>query len=480
MRYKELEPQAVFRSFYEINQIPRCSGHEEAVSNYIKNWASALGLEVKQDHAYNLIIRKDGTPGYEGSAPIIIQGHLDMVCDKTPDSTHCFEKDPISLLVDGDRVKADRTTLGADNGIAVAYAMALLESNDIPHPPLEVLLTTNEESGMDGARAVLRKDLTGNTLINLDAEEEGVFLVGCSGGVRVDVAQDLTREEAAGLFYTITVGGLKGGHSGSDIHLERGNANRILATVLCSLKKSVPFRLADFTGGSKTNAIPRDAKALIVFDPILADTVRQVIDTASKEMKNEFRASDPGLWITGEAVSNRQNAWSAADTDCFLRVMTTLPSGLLHRSVEISGLTETSCNLGVVTTETATVTCHASIRSSVTSRKWKVVDQFMALGALSGARINVLSDYPPWEYRPKSRIRDIFVESYKTLFGKDPVITAIHAGLECGLFTETLGEMDMIAIGPNLYNVHSPEESMSISSVAHTWELLKEVFKRLK
>jgi len=480
MRYEELEPRAVFRCFYEINRIPRCSGHEKAVSDYIKNWARALGLEVKQDHENNLIIRKPGTTGYESSAPIIIQGHLDMVCDKTPDSAHCFEKDPISLLVEGDRVRADRTTLGADNGIAVAYAMALLESDEIPHPPLEVLLTTNEESGMDGARAVQRKDLIGNTLINLDAEEEGVFLVGCSGGVRVDVTQDLSREEAAGFFYAITVGGLKGGHSGADIHLERGNANRILATLLCSLKKSLPFRLVDFTGGSKTNAIPRDANALIVFDSADAKEVPESLDRLAKEMKNEFRTADPGLRIDGEQVSIRQNAWSVADTDRFLRVMTTLPNGLLHRSMEISGLTETSCNLGVVTTEAATVTCHASIRSSVTSRKWKVVDQFLALGALSGTRVKVLSDYPPWEYRPQSPIRDIFVESFRALFGKDPVITAIHAGLECGLFTETLGEMDMIAIGPNLYNVHSPEESMSLSSVARVWELLKEVFKRLK
>ena len=480
MRYEEIEPRAIFRNFYEINQIPRCSGHEKAVSDHIKNWAIALGLSVKQDHVHNLIIRKPGTLGYEQSAPIILQGHLDMVCDKTPDSTHCFDKDPISLIVEGDRVKADRTTLGADNGIAVAIAMAFLEAREISHPPLEVLLTTNEETGMDGARAVQRKDLTGNTLINLDGEKEGVFLVGCSGGVRVDVRRAITREEASGQFYRLSVGGLKGGHSGADIHLERGNANRILASALCSIKKSVAFRLVDFTGGSKTNAIPRDAKALIVFDPALLETVQRVLDKSFKEIKNEFRTSDPGLWVSGEPVTPQQTAWSVEETDGFLRVMTALPNGLLHRSADIPGLTETSCNLGVVSTEEAAVTCHASVRSSVTSRKSKVVDQFLAIGALSDSQIITHSDYPPWEYRPQSRIRDIFVESYTFLYGKDPIITAIHAGLETGLFTETLGELDMISIGPNLYNAHSPDESVSISSVARTWELLKEVLRRLK
>jgi dipeptidase D len=480
MKYEELQPKSVFKHFYEISQIPRCSGKEKAVSDFIKNWALSLGCRVKQDEENNLIIKKDGTAGYERSKPVIIQGHLDMVCDKTSDSSHCFEKDPLRLIIEGDRLRADRTTLGGDNGIAVAFAMALLESNDIPHPPLEIVLTTSEEMGMNGTKAIKKEDLESETLINLDAEEEGVFLVSCAGGIRVNLIQELTRVNCSGSCFQVTVGGLKGGHSGSDIHRERGNANKILGNALFELYKTVPFYLVSFSGGSKTNAIPRTAKATITFDEQHFDKLKEQLSVFSNTARREYRASDPDLWMSIEQASGAENAWSKQDTEKFLNTIQLFPSGLLHRSTEIEGLTETSVNLGVMVTEDTRVLFNASIRSSVTSRKLKVVDQLRCLASLTGSTLEAFSDYPPWEYRPESKIREIFVDSYKALLGKEATVTAIHAGLECGLFTETLGNLDMIAVGPNLFDVHTPDETLSISSVAATWELLKEVLKRLK
>lgn len=479
---QNLEPKAVFEYFEEISNIPRGSGNEKEISDYLLNFGKSLGLESIQDKALNVIIKKPGTKGYENAPTVIIQGHMDMVCEKNNGVEHDFEKDPLKLRIVDDYIYATDTTLGADNGIAVAYAMAILASNDIQHPPIEVLITTDEETGMSGAMAIDKENIDGKILINLDNEEEGYLLVSCAGGVRstgtINIEKQDIKDKA---LIKINISGLKGGHSGMDIIKERGNSNKILGRVLKGLSREVKFNIISLNGGSKNNAIPREAEAIISTSINDEETVMNVIKNWNDIIASELRAQDPGVKIEGSIASeNLEKEFTDESTSKVLDLLYLYPNGINSKSVDIDGLVESSTNLGVLTTNDTTVEFDSAIRSSVPSLKEEIVLRSKTIVELLGGEFTTTSDYPAWQYNPDSQIREICQRVHKELYGKEAEIVAIHAGVECGLFNEKLGNLDMISFGPNLYDVHTPDEHMSISSVKNCYEYLKAILKEIK
>ncbi|MEN8079005.1 aminoacyl-histidine dipeptidase [Clostridioides difficile] len=479
---QNLEPKSVFGYFEEISNIPRGSGNEKAISDYLLNFGKNLGLESIQDEALNIIIKKPGTKGYENAPTVIIQGHIDMVCEKNNGVEHDFEKDPLKLRIVDDYIYATDTTLGADNGIAVAYAMALLSSTDIPHPPLEVLLTTDEETGMSGAMAIKKEYINGKILINLDNEEEGYLLVSCAGGIRSKATINVDYQNIDNKkLLKINISGLKGGHSGMDIIKERGNSNKILGRVLKGLSREVKFNIVNLNGGSKNNAIPREAEALVSVEINNENTVIDIVNNWNSIISNELRTQDPGVKIEASVVSDENN--KEFTDECTKKVIDLLylyPNGINTKSVEIDGLVESSTNLGVLSTENGVVEFDSAIRSSIPSLKEEIVLRSKTIVELLGGEFSTTSDYPGWEYNPNSKIREICQKVHKEMYGKEAEIVAIHAGVECGLFNEKLGDLDMISFGPNLYDVHTPDEHMSISSVRNCYEYLKAILKEVK
>ncbi|MFR1822168.1 MAG: aminoacyl-histidine dipeptidase [Clostridium saudiense] len=479
---QNLEPKAVFQYFEEISNIPRGSGNEKGISDYLLNFGKELGLESIQDEALNVIIKKPGTPGYENAPTVIIQGHMDMVCEKNNGVEHDFEKDPLKLRIVDDYIYATDTTLGADNGIAVAYAMAILASNDIPHPPIEVLLTTDEETGMSGAMAIKKENLQGKILINLDNEEEGYLLVSCAGGVRSTATLKVDEQEIGSKkLIKINISGLKGGHSGMDIIKERGNSNKILGRVLKGLLREVKFNLVSLNGGSKNNAIPREAEAIIAVNPNDENTAIEVINNWNNIIENELRAQDTGLKIEASITDIKTcKEFTDESTKKVVDLLYIYPNGINTKSTEIEGLVESSTNLGVLTTKDGVVEFDSAIRSSIPSLKEEIVLRSKTIVELLGGKFETTSDYPGWEYDPNSKVRDICQKVHKDMYGKEAKIVAIHAGVECGLFNEKLGNLDMISFGPNLYDVHTPDEHMSISSVKNCYEYLLGILKEIR
>ena len=479
---QNLEPKAVFQYFEEISNIPRGSGNEKGISDYLLNFGKELGLESIQDEALNVIIKKPGTQGYWNAPTVIIQGHMDMVCEKNNGVEHDFEKDPLKLRIVDDYIYATDTTLGADNGIAVAYAMAILASNDIPHPPIEVLLTTDEETGMSGAMAIKKENLQGKILINLDNEEEGYLLVSCAGGVRSTATLKVDEQEIGSKkLIKINISGLKGGHSGMDIIKERGNSNKILGRVLKGLLREVKFNLVSLNGGSKNNAIPREAEAIIAVNPNDENTAIEVINNWNNIIENELRAQDPGLKIEASITDIKTcKEFTDESTKKVVDLLYIYPNGINTKSTEIEGLVESSTNLGVLTTKDGVVEFDSAIRSSIPSLKEEIVLRSKTIVELLGGKFETTSDYPGWEYDPNSKVRDICQKVHKDMYGKEAKIVAIHAGVECGLFNEKLGNLDMISFGPNLYDVHTPDEHMSISSVKNCYEYLLGILKEIR
>lgn len=474
--YKE-----VFTYFKEMNQIPRPSGYEKAVSDWLVAFAKDKDLKVIQDEALNVIIKKPGTEGYEDSEILILQGHMDMVPEKAEGSDHDFSKDPIEFIVDGDYVHANNTTLGADNGIAVAYALAILASEDISHPPLEVIITTNEETGMDGAFAFNPEDLDGRRLINLDAEEEGILLTSCAGGIGSVISLGLEKEESSNkLGKEISIGGLFGGHSGMEIHKQRANATQTLARVLKNLGQEVDFDLVSLDGGSKHNAIPRTAAAKV----LVADdrSLGAFIEKWNEVLASELRGIDEGINLEVKDWENpSQIAMTKGTRDKLIAGISLVPTGVINMSTDIEGLVQTSNNLGVVITEEDKVTLESSTRSSVKTMRDEVAGRLEMLADLLGAEIEFDAGYPEWEYAKESKLRDVYIEAAKEMYGEDPVVTAIHAGLECGVFSEKYdGKIDLISMGPNLFDVHTPKEKMDIKSAERTFELIKSILAKLK
>jgi len=476
----DLDPRPVFHFFEELTKIPRCSGDERRVSDYLVDFAKERKLEAFQDEALNVIIKKPGTAGYEDSPAVIIQGHMDMVGEKSKGSRHDFAKDPIPLVVDGDIVRTDGTTLGADNGIAVAYGLALLDSADIPHPPIELLVTTSEETGMDGAHALKPDHLTGKTLLNIDAEDEGVLFVSCAGGVDLVCTFDTRWEDASGDSLLVEISGLKGGHSGLEIVRQRANAIKLLGRALDAARAAGQFHIAAISGGSKSNAIAREAHAIITAPaPVLAK-VASIVARLAGDVKGEFASADPGVEMTTASADKVVLQLDRASTARIVEFLEIAPNGVQSMSMELEGLVESSLNLGVLAQSGDAIQLTVSVRSSVDSIREDITRRVETLARLLGSTATGTGEYPGWNYEADSKIRDLCVTVYKEVTGTDAQIQAIHAGLECGLLKKKLPQTDMISFGPNLRNVHTPDEQLSISSVANTWRFLLAVLAKAK
>lgn len=472
---KNLEPKDVFKWFYEINQHPRSSGNEKEISDFLVKFANDRNLEVYQDEILNVIIKKPGTKGYENSETLIIQGHMDMVCVKTEDSNHNFDTDPIEMIVEGDLLKANKTTLGGDDGIAVAYGLAILDSDEIPHPPIELLITTNEETGMDGAMALTNEHLSGTRLLNLDTEEEGSFLVSCSGGANIDSKFKVEKESCNLPAYEISVSGLKGGHSGSEINLQRANAIKVLARLFNSVKESI--RLSSIEGGIKHNAIPSQAKAVFVTEKY--DGIRDTLDKLIADIKEEYRVEEPGLSITINPSTSKE-VYTKKLSKSLLDFLMILPDGVQYISKDIENLVQTSLNNAIIGENDGEIILVTSVRSASSSSLTEILSRIEIMSDVFGAETRIYAEYPAWQYESESKLRDIAVRTYEELYGKKPHIDSIHAGLECGLLKGILPNTDMISFGPDIKNAHSPLEYMSISSVQRVWNYTKKLLENLK
>lgn len=478
-----LEPAKVFQYFEEICGIPHGSYNTKPISDYCARFAEEHGLRYIQDEFNNVIIFKDGTPGYENSAPVILQGHVDMVCEKESDCTIDFEKDGLTLLVNEDdgSISAQGTTLGGDDGIAVAYALALLDSDTIPHPPLEVVLTTDEEVGMLGAAAMDCSPLKGRIMLNMDSEDEGYLLVSCAGGATAIARIPVTRAKANGFQFTITVKGLKGGHSGVEIHKGRANANQLLGRTLNELRKVVPFQLISVNGGLKDNAIPRESVAEILIDAPQKAALVDFIAKWQGIFSAEFITTDPDVKLT---VSDGEAATCAVmDSQTKRRViaaLVNLPGGVQRMSADIEGLVQTSLNMGILTTSDGEVAMHFAVRSSVSTEKEELLSRCECLIEMLGGTVERYGDYPAWEYNHDSKLRDLMIKIFDQLYWRKPVVQALHAGVECGLFAGKLPGLDCVSFGPDMADIHTPQESLNIASVERTWKYLLEILKRLK
>ena len=487
-----LQPEKVFYYFEEISKIPRGSGNTKAISDYCVQFAKDRGLFVVQDEVNNVIIKKNATNGKEESPTVILQGHLDMVTEKTNDLEHDFMKDGLKLMVEGDYVTADRTTLGADNGIAVAYALAILDSKDIPHPALEVLFTVDEEVGMDGAMFIDMSQFEGKYLLNLDCDMEDTLMAGCAGGVRINGEFGIHRTNISSKSYTITVSGLKGGHSGSEIDKERGNANIILGRVLSELfDENDRVCITDFAGGNKDNAITREATANIVFanknteSMIFMDeadfNIEDAINELNKILKNEYLASDEGVFIsiTNNGYVEDENVWSHESQACILEFLYATPNGPINMCYGMNGLVETSLNLGITTTEEDCFRTVTTIRSVVASRKEWLKNRIVRLIELCNGEATILSDYPEWEFKRDSYLQKLLTGIYKKEFDRDLKVDVIHAGLECGYLVKKKPELDIVSFGPVMYDIHTTEERLSISSTELTYKFLLKILEEI-
>lgn len=475
---KDLNPSLVFKYFEEISQIPRGSGNEKQISDFLVNFAKELNLEVIQDDHLNIIIRKSATPGYENCPGVILQGHMDMVCEKNKDVDHDFEKDPIKLRVIDDMIYATGTTLGADNGIAVAMGMAILASDDLEHPSLEVLITSDEEAGMTGANGLDGSLLKGKYIINLDSEEEGYLLVSCAGGNRAYVTLPLTYKtiEENKEVLLVEIKGLLGGHSGCDIHKQRANSNVSMGRILNLI--DVDFDLVEINGGSKNNAIPRECEAKIIVNKDEVDTLKANISKIEGILKHEYKTTDPGLKIeVSESTADK-----ALSDDCkanAILLLNLIPNGIQTMSMDIEGLVESSTNLGVVKTIDSKISFESAVRSSVGTLRENINNKTRLLANSIGANFENTDGYPAWEYAKDSKLEHICLNTYEKLTGNKPVITAIHAGLECGLLLDKMNGAEAISMGPNMYDVHTPNEHVSISSIKNVWDYLVQVLKSM-
>ncbi len=477
---KDLNSQRVFYFFEQLSSIPRGSGNMNAISQYCVDFANKHNLKCVRDNADNVVIFKDGTSGYESSAPIILQGHLDMVCQKTPNCNIDFEKDGLNLYIDGDFIAARGTTLGADNGIAVAMALSILESRDIPHPPIEAVFTTDEEVGMIGARALDTSVLNGKRMINLDSETEGLVTVSCAGGSDFKVQAPLKTTTKSGSLVTIEISGLKGGHSGVEIDKNRVNANMLAGRILNELKSFMPFDIVDINGGDKSNAIPN--RCVITLCSKYADDIRLFVDSLYyNTLKNELADREPNLVIT--TVSGEKGKYTVFTDDIKEKLIYTLlcaPNGITEMSSAIDGLVQTSLNLGVLMTNKDTLTLHFALRSNKMSSLEFLEKRLCAFFDILKLPYRTFGHYPAWEYRENSPLRDVFCKTYEQLFDNSARVAFIHAGLECGVFAGKINDFDCISIGPALYDVHTTREKLSVSSTDNLYALLVKILEKLK
>lgn len=477
----QLSPQPLWDIFAKICSIPHPSYHEEQLAEHIMGWAKEKGLHAERDQVANILIRKPATAGMENRKPVVLQAHLDMVPQKNNDTVHDFTKDPIQPYIDGEWVKARGTTLGADNGIGMASALAVLADDSVEHGPLEVLLTMTEEAGMDGAFGLQANWLQADILINTDSEEEGEIYMGCAGGIDFISTLSLSREAIPAGYQTfkLTLKGLKGGHSGGDIHLGLGNANKLLARFLAGHAAELDLRLVDFNGGTLRNAIPREAFATVAVPAAKADELKKLSSVYLDILKNELSEKEKNLTVVLESVTTDKAALTAQSRDTFVQLLNATPNGVIRNSDVAKGVVETSLNVGVVTMgdDSAEIIC--LIRSLIDSGKEYVVSMLESLGTLAGAKNSAKGSYPGWQPDASSPVMALVRETYQRLFNSTPNIQVIHAGLECGLFKKPYPDMDMVSIGPTITGPHSPDEQVHIESVGHYWTLLTELLKAI-
>ncbi len=472
-----LEPKSVFTYFESLCAIPHGSGNTKQISDYIVSFAKENGIRYVQDEMNNVLLFGEGTCGMEDHEPVIIQGHIDMVCDKDADCPIDMEKEGLDVTHDGEWVFAKGTTLGGDNGIAVAYAMALLTDKSIPHPPLEVILTVDEETGMYGAGAIDLSALKGRKMLNLDCEEEGVFTVSCAGGARAQLLLPVTRRAVYGPCVKLTVEGLQGGHSGVEIHKNRANANKVMGEFLSRVQALMPVCITKLQGGAKDNAIPHSCEATLVALGMYIERINEVAAQLQKEIREQY--DEPNATIRGDDVDALGgNALTTESSAKVIALLNAAPNGIEAWSKDIDGLVQTSLNLGVVALDDELSLSWAT-RSSVNAERDALAEKLKTLADFHDARLEVSGAYPAWEYKKDSVLRDTMVKTYTEMYGKAPEVVAIHAGLECGLLSEKLPGLDCVAMGPDMQDIHTSRERLNIASTKRTWEFIQEVLKAL-
>jgi dipeptidase D len=472
-----LEPKGVFRFFEELCSMPHGSGNTKTVSDWLVSFAKERGLEHYQDELNNVIIIKEGTPGYESAEPVILQGHMDMVCEQAPDCFKNMAREGLDLAVEGDTVLAKGTTLGGDDGIAVAMMLAALDDPDLPHPRLECVFTVDEETGMEGAMGLDVSMLKGRRLLNLDSEAEGIFTVSCAGGNMTTCTVPVKRKIHSGVLLMLTVDGLLGGHSGAEIHKGRANANKLMGRLLYRISCCADMRLVTVDGGMKDNAIPVSSMAVIsAADPV---AVRNVCAEMEAELRNEYRVTDPGVRVT-VTEDGGGIPMDKPSTEKILLLLNNCPNGVQEMSADVAGLVQTSLNLGILTTTEPEVIASFCVRSSVDSQKRMLVDRLTNLTGFLGGAVSISGDYPGWQYRQESPLRDLLVDVFTEQYGHPPKVAAIHAGLECGLFCGKLPGLDCVSVGPDLEEIHTFRERLHIASTQRLWAMVTETLRRMK
>ena len=477
MKLAGLEPASVFGYFEQICAIPHGSGNTKGISDYLVSFAREQGLRYIQDEANNVILFAEGTCGMEDHDPVILQGHMDMVCEKDRDCDLDMALQGLDVRQDGRFVFAKGTTLGGDDGVAVAYVLALMADRSIPHPPLEAILTVDEEIGMLGADRIDLSELKGRVLINLDSEDEGVFTVSCAGGALVTISLPVERRAVYGPCIRLTVDGLRGGHSGAEIHKNRANANKVMGEFLSRIQKIMPLCLTSLAGGTKDNAIPQSCQATAVAMGIHLER----INTIAAELQAEIRETydEPEALIQAFDVDALGgNSLTSESTARVVGLLCAAPNGVQAWSKDIEGLVQTSLNLGI-TKLGERFSAGFSVRSSINTEKQELLEQLKTLAGFYEASYSQSGEYPAWEYRKDSRLRDTMVRVYREMFGREPQVLAIHAGLECGILGEKLPGLDCVSIGPQMYDIHTSREKLDVASTERTWRFLLEVLKAL-
>ena len=475
------QPASVLGFFETLCAIPHGSGNTKEISDYCVRFARERGLAVWQDAANNVVIVKEASAGYEAAPAVILQGHLDMVCEKDPDCDLDMKTQGLRLKTDGVYAWAEGTTLGGDDGIAVAMALAALDDDTLPHPRLEAVFTVDEEVGMLGAAKLDPSMLQGRLLLNIDSEVEGVLTVSCAGGIRATCHVPVEWEEAVGVHCTVRLDGLTGGHSGVEIHKGRANANMLMGRLLYGISQELPLRLTALSGGQADNAIASLCEASFAVPVEDADRVRELAASYGAVFAKEYQTAEPGLRLTfGMSPAACHMALTAQSAQRVISALMLLPNGIQTMSMDIPGLVQTSLNLGVLRLKEEELSATFAVRSSVATEKVMLCNRMECLAQLLGASVTYTGDYPAWEYKKESGLRDLVADVYEKQTGKRPVIEAIHAGLECGVFAGKLPGLDCISFGPNLLEIHTPRERMDLASVARTWQLVCEVLRRAK
>lgn len=481
MKLENIDYKKVFYYFEEISNIPRGSKYNTKISNYLVSFAREHNLSYKQDAYENVIIWKEASKGYEHCETVMIQGHMDMVCEKESHIEHDFTTEPLDLIVEEDFVYANGTTLGGDDGIAIAYALAILDDDTLAHPPLEVVITTDEEIGMDGAFGLDTSELKAKYMLNIDSEEEGILLSSCAGGMtstcmlpKLDI---VTKE---GTKMNVKILGLQGGHSGAEIHKNRTNANRLLGRLLGTLEKNqIEYSVIQMNGGLKDNAIPREAEIELVTKDV--EKVKEVIEKFEIVIKKELRASEPNVVVTiKEEETGSYEVWKKELEKKVYMMLTYAPNGIQTMSAEIEGLVESSLNLGIFKTEADNIIFSFSVRSSVSSYKQYLSEQLENLIVFLGGVYEKKGEYPGWEYNPDSKLRGVMCEVYREQYGTEVKVEAIHAGLECGIIAEKMPGIDIVSFGPDIFDIHTPKEKLSISSAKRVYEYIVKVLEKMK